>query len=102
MTVIHQIRIGSFQLSVKVVQGCFGFALLCYVIVLGNTHYLLKLSNAKLKSITTWSLASSRPLGRLPVFKISSYWLLKVFSFHMIGLCNNFGFSFTIINKKAF
>ena len=47
---------------------CFGFALLRYVIGPGNSRHNLNQSNVKLKPTTTWSLAFSRALRRLPVF----------------------------------
>ena len=46
----------------KVMLGCFGFALLRYVIGPGNSRHNLNQSNVNLKPITTWSLAFSRSL----------------------------------------
>ena len=46
---------------------------------------MLNQSDAKLKSITTWSPAFSRALGSLVVFTLSSHWLSKVFYFPLIG-----------------
>ena len=53
-------------------------------------RYLLNQSDAKLKSITTWSPAFSRALGSLVVFTLSSHWLSKVFYFPLIGCCDCF------------
>ena len=49
---------------------------------------MLNQSDAKLKSITTWSPAFSRALGGLVVFTLSSHWLSKVFYFLLIGCCD--------------
>ena len=32
---------------------------------------------------------------------ISSHWLLRVFTFILIGCCDNFGFGFTTLNRKV-
>ena len=68
-----------------------GFALLRPVIGPENSWHPLNQSNAKLKTITTWSPAFSRALGSLLVFTLSSHWLLVTFSFAVIGCCDNFG-----------
>ena len=68
-----------------------GFALLRPVIGPENSWHPLNQSNAKPKTITTWSPAFSRALGSLLVFTLSSHWLLVTFSFALIGCCDNFG-----------
>ena len=64
-----------------------------------NSHHYLNQSDAK--PITTWSLAFSRALSNLVGFTLSPHWPLKVFSFHLIGRCDYFGFGFTTLNLKA-
>ena len=65
-----------------------------------NSHHSLNLKNATLKPITSWSLAFSRALGSSFVFSLSSHWLVKVFSFLLIGRCDYFGFGFTTLDWK--
>ena len=43
----------------------------------------------------------SRALGSLVGSTMSSHWLLKVFSFVLIGRCGYFGFGFTTLGQKA-
>ena len=77
---------------------CFGFALLRYVIAPGNSRHNLNQSNVKLKPTTTWSLAFSRALRRLPVSTLCSHWLIIMVTFFLIGSCHHFGFGFSILN----
>ena len=65
-----------------------------------NSHHSLNLKNATLKPITSRSLSFSRALGSSFVFSLGSHWLVKVFSFLLIGRCDNFGFGFTTLNWK--
>ena len=58
---------------------CFGFASLRCVIGPENSCHNLNQSNVKLKPNTTWSLAFSRALRRLP------------FSYSVFSLANNHG-----------
>ena len=51
----------------------------------GNSHHSLDQLDAKVKPITSGSPAFSRALGNLVVFILSFNWLLKVFSFLLIG-----------------
>ena len=44
----------------------------------GNWSQLLNQWNAKLKPITSWSLAFFRASSRLPVFALSSHWLMMM------------------------
>ena len=53
-----------------------------------NSRYHLNQSDAKLKPITTWSLAFSRASGTLPVFTLSSHWLMMMLTFVLIGSCD--------------
>ena len=85
----------------KVIRDCIGFALLRSVIGLENLRHPLNQSDAKVKPITTWSLAFSRARGRLPVFTLSSHWLPLKFYFVLIGRYDYFGFGFTTLNRKA-
>ena len=55
-----------------------------------NSRHSFNQSDAKVKPTTTWSPAFSRALGSLIVSNLSSHWLLKLFSFHLIGRCDNF------------
>ena len=66
----------------KVIQNCFGFALIPSVrIDLQNLHHFLNQSDAKLKPITPLVASIFCTLGSLVVFTLSSYWLLNIFSF---------------------
>ena len=60
---------GYFQLSVydTVIRDCSGFALRCFVIGPENLRHSLNQSDAKLRSISSWSPAFSRALGSLLV-----------------------------------
>ena len=44
----------------------------------------------------------SRALGSLLFFILSCHWLLRTFSFVLIGRSNYFGFDFTTFNREAF
>ena len=44
---------------------------------------------------------SDTKLSRLPVFALSSDWLLVIFPFVLIGRWDYFGFGFTTLNRKA-
>ena len=86
----------------KVIRHCIGIALLCSVLGAENSCHILGQSDAKLKPITTWSPASSRALGSLVLFTLSSpHWLLKLFFFPLVGRCDSFGFGCTTLNGKA-
>ena len=63
-----------------------------------NVLYFLNQSDAKLKPITTGSLAFSYASLEQFVFTLSSYRLLEISSFHFIG--DYFGFAFTTLNRK--
>ena len=65
-----------------------------------NSHHSLNLKNATLKPITSRSLSFSRALGSSFVFSLGSHWLVKVFSFLLIGRCDYFSFCFTTLNLK--
>ena len=85
----------------KVIRDCIGFALLRSVIGIEISRHTVSQSDSKLKPIVTWSLAFSRASGRLHVFALSSYWLLVIFTFVLIDRCDDFGFDFTTLNRKA-
>ena len=46
-------------------------------------------------SLSSWSLSCSCPSASLFVFTVSSYHLLVLFSFHLVGLWDFLGFGFT-------
>ena len=73
---------------------CFGFALLRTLIGSKNSRHFLNQSDAKLKSIVTWSHAFSRAWRRLHVFTSSSHWFLVLFSSVVIGQSDYFGLGF--------
>ena len=66
------------------------------VIGLKISRHLLNQSDAKQKPI-----AFSRARSPLPVFSLSSHWLLEKFTFVLIGCCDYFGFDFTTLNVEA-
>ena len=68
---------------------CFGFASLRCVIGPKNSCHNLNQSNVKLKPNTTWSLAFSRALRRLPVSTLCSHWLIIMVTFFLIGSCHH-------------
>ena len=74
----------QFSLS-KVIWDCLGFALLRSVIGPEYSRHFVNQSDAKLNPIMTWSPAFSRALSILFVVTLISYWLLKVFFFHLTG-----------------
>ena len=54
--VIGRVKIirAIFNLVLKVIRDCIGFALMCSVIGLENSRHLLSQSDTKLKPIATW------------------------------------------------
>ena len=86
----------------KVIRNSFVFCITSLCAWSTKLASLSKPIGWKLKSITIWTPAFSRTLGNLVEFTISSHWLLKIFSFLLIGLCVNFRFSFTALNREAF
>ena len=80
----------------KVIRDCIDFSLLCSVIGLENSRHPLNQSDAKEKPISTWSLAFSCASGRLQVFTLSSYWLLLIFIFVLIGRSDYFGLTLSL------
>ena len=68
---------------------CFGFASLRCVIGPENSCHNLNQSNVKLKPNTTWSLAFSRALRRLPVSTLCSHWLIIMVTFFLMGSCHH-------------
>ena len=58
-------------------------------------------TNTIQKPNTTWSPAFSRALGSSPVFTLNSNWLLLKLSFRLIGCCDNFGYGFMTLDRKA-
>ena len=85
----------------KVIFDCIGFALVRSVIGLEILRHFFNQSDEKRKPIATWSLAFSHACRHLLVLALSSHWLLGIFSFVLIGRCDNLGFGFTTLNRKA-
>ena len=80
----------------KAIWDCFGFALLCLVIGSENSLQSLHQSDTKLTSnhdLVARVFPRFRQFGFF--FYFECYWLLKVFSFLLIGRCINFGFGLT-------
>ena len=71
----------------NIIPGCFGFALFLFVIGSENSCHFLNQSDAKLKPIATWLLASSRALVtcvfprfdymRFPALWLACLWVLR-------------------------
>ena len=68
---------------------CFGFASLRCVIGPENSCHNLNQSNVELQPNTTWSLAFSHALRRLPVSTLCSHWLIIMVTFFLIGSCHH-------------
>lgn len=78
-----------------VIRNCIGFALLRPVIGPRNPRHLRDQSDAKLKSVTTWSHAFFRSLGSSVVSSLSSHLAFEgFFSFPLISCCEYFGYGF--------
>ena len=58
-------------------------------------NWLLMRRGIKKISLSSWSLSFSCPSASLFVFTVSSYHLLMLFSFHLVGLWDFLGFGFT-------
>ena len=69
--------------------------------VIGPDYSRHSLNQSDSKLITTWSPAFSRAWSSLVVLALSSHWLLRVFSFLLIGLWYHFSFGFAILLRKA-
>ena len=88
----------NFQLSVKSNPGLHWF---CFTILCGWSIKLAPPSQPiRCKTKTNRDLVT-RVSSRLHVFTLSSHWLLLIFIFVLIGRCDNFGFGFTTLNRKA-
>ena len=66
-----------------------------------NSRHFLNQSDSKLKSIAPWSHAFSRASGRSLVLTLSFYWFLAIFSFILIGCCDNISFKFDDFESKS-
>ena len=84
----------------KVIQDCLGFNLLRSVISPENLRHSLNQSDAN-ENHAPWSPAFSRALGSLHGFNLNSHWFLGVFSLILIGRCDNSGFGFTTLDRRA-
>ena len=81
-----------FNLVLKLILACFGFALLCSVIGLENSRHHLNQSDAKLKPLTLVTRVFPR-FSRLPVFTCSSHISsMMMLTFVLIGYYFGFGF----------
>ena len=89
-----------FEWVYKDIQDHFGFTQPCSVIGPENSHHPLNQSDAKLKTIATWSPAFSRALSSLLVFTLSSHWPMITWTFVLIGRSDYFGFSCWSLNWK--
>ena len=76
----------------KVIQDCFGFALLRLVIAPENSRLSLNQSDAK--------RFFPRALYSQVDFTLNSLWRLKVFSLPLIDRFDKFGFGFTTLNRR--
>ena len=88
----------------KIIRNYIGFAFTFTFTSLcdwSKTLTPLNQSDAKLKPITTWSPPFSRALDSLVFLTSGSHWLFQVFSFLLIGLCDNLAFGFTTLNRKT-
>ena len=65
----------------KTMWVCFPFVLLRSTNGPENSRHSVNQSDARLKPVTTWSLALSRALGSLVGFTLCSHWFLRVFTF---------------------
>ena len=85
----------------KVIPDCIGFALLRSVIGPENSRHSLNQSDAKQRTITTWSPVFSRALGISLGFSASSPFFFCGIFFRLLGQSDNFGFRCTTLNRKA-
>ena len=74
----------------KIIRVGFDFALIFPMIGSENSRHPLDQSDAKLKPVSTGSLAF------FPAF----HWILAIFPFVLIGCCDYFGFGLTSLNRK--
>ena len=73
-----------------IIRNCNGVTFLHLVIGFENLHHTLKQSDAKLKTILTWSLVFSCVSSGLLVFN-----LVIMFILFLICCCDRFGFGFS-------
>ena len=85
----------------KVIPDCIGFALLRSVIGPENYRHSLNQSDAKQRTIATWSPVFSRALGSSLGFSASSSFFFCGIFFRLLGRSDNFGFRCTTLNRKA-
>ena len=77
----------------KVIRDCTGFALLCSVIGLIGLENLSHSLNHQMDNKFLLLIQFG--------FTLSSHWLLKVFTFPLIGGCDYYGFGFLTQNFKG-
>ncbi len=82
----------------KVICVCFGFAILCLVIGLENSHHFLNQSGVKLQPIVTHSRTFSRASCQLHVFALCFDWFTGLPVSFVIGQSDYFGFIFTMLD----
>lgn len=85
----------------KKAGDCYGFALLCFWTGPGICA-TFSTNEIKLRSIMSYLLEFSYTWHCLDVFTLSSKWLLVVFSHHLIGFCDHFGFVSMTLSWKVF
>ena len=81
-----------------------GISLFCFTLLCGPDNLCRSLNqsdDAKLKPITTWSLAASRALECLFCLTLSSRWCVKIISFLLIALRYNFCFGLMKLHREA-
>lgn len=81
-----------------------GISLFCFTLLCGPDNLCRSLNqsnDAKLKPITTWSLAASRALDYLFCLTLSFSWCLKIISFLLIALRYNFCFGLMTLHREA-
>lgn len=91
-----------FDWELKKVRDCYGFVLLCSLTGPGNLcHFLDQWDKTKIYHVLNL-LEFSCTWHCLDVFTLSSKWLLVVFSHHLIGFCDRFGFVSMTLSWKVF
>ena len=90
----------------NIIPGCFGFALFLFVIGPENSRHFLNQSDAKLKPIATWLLASSRALvtcifPRFDYVRFPALWL-PAFSRALITCVSHALVSLPVSSQRLF
>ena len=85
------------------IRNRISFVLLCFCGSNWSKKARATLSTNQMQTKTNRNLVTrvSRALGSLLGLTLTSPWLLRVFSFLLIGCGDNFGFGFTRLNRKT-